>query len=271
MGQFLKFFPSKSVGVCAGYKEGYLVAAVAAVTLRQDDGLVLEFPQRNPFAAGDPITVHLDDRVGSELFSIELRVYRTSFKGTVVSADGNRAQVTMADYELYLGSQVVVSSRSTGYVHPVDARPSRSLAETPLRSLALVDDNEKSNQLGVLVTRALVRPHTTVMAFLTSVEDDIFLITDKTSFKFQLLGRDPECVFALDHRATFSFERHVDWNYTIFETRAYRVDRGSPLFDQIQAEFVKKNPWEIGFFSSPLAEMIHLVPRRIIHQDILCL
>ena len=269
MGQFLNFFPAQLVGVCAGYKGGSLVAAVAAVTLRRDDSLVLDFPKRNPFVAGDPVTVHLDDRVGSELYSVELRVHRSSFKGSVISARGNQARIGLVDYELFYGSRVVASSRAPGYQHPLDPRPEVPLIESKLGAAPLADDGEKSNQLGVLITRAPVRPHTTVMAFLTSV-DEIFLITDTRSFKFRLLARDPECAFALDHRATFSFEHHVDWNYTIFETRAYRIDRASPLFARVQNEFVHKNPWESDFFSSPQAELIHLAPKRIIHQDILC-
>jgi len=85
------------------------------------------------------------------------------------------------------------------------------------------------------------------------------------------LSRDADRVFAMDHRASFSFERQVDWNYTIYESRAHRIDRSLPLFQRIQDEFIAKNPWEATFFSSPKAEMLHLVPRRIIHQDILCL
>ena len=248
MGQFLKYFSPKLVGVCAGLKGSALVAAVAAVTIRHDDGLVLDFPKRNPFAVGDSITVHLDDRVGSELYSVELRVHRTSYKGVVTAVQDRRVQVVLSDYDLYYGGRVLASSRAEGYAHPADLRPSVPLVESPLKALALADDNERSNQLGVLITRAPVRPHTTVMAFLSSVEDEIFLITDKTSFKYQLLSRNPDCAFALDHRATFSFDHQVDWNYTIFETRAYRVDRGSPLFQKIQDEFVHKNPWERTFF-----------------------
>lgn len=269
MGQLQKFFPSKLVGVCAGYKEDSLVAAVAAVTLHADDTLALEFPKRNPFVPGDPVTVHLDDRVGSEVYSVELRVHRTSYKGTVVSASGSQARLSLGASELYYGSRVVASPQAPGYHHPLDPRPRVALTDSPLRVAPVADDGERSNQLGVLITRAPVRPHTTVMAFLTSV-DDIFLITDTRSFKFQLLSRDPRCAFAIDHRATFSFERQVDWNYTIFETTAHRVDRRSPLFSQIQGEFVQKNPWETAFFSSPDAELLHLAPQRIIHQDILC-
>jgi len=269
MGELLNFFPSKLVGVCAGFRDGTLVAAVAAVTIRHDDGLILEFPKANPFVPGQALTVHLDDRVGSEMYSIELKVHRTSYKGTVASVAGNQAQVQVVDYDLFYGTRVVARAQAPGYRHPVDGRPPRALAESPLRSMALADEAEVSNQLGVLITRAPDRPHTTVMAFLSGVEDDIFLITDQRSFKYQLLTRDPGCAFAIDHRATFSFERHVEWNYTIYETRAHRVDQASTLFAPIQREFVHKNPWETAFFSSPDAVLIHLAPSRIIHQDVL--
>jgi len=269
MGELLNFFPPKLVGVCAGFRNGELVAAVAAVTIRHDDGLVLEFPKANPFEVGQSLTVHLDDRVGSELYSVELKVHRTSYKGTVASVVGNQGQVRVDDYDLFYGTRVVAKGRAPDYRHPLDGRPVRLLTESPLRSMALADESEVSNHLGVLITRAPDRPHTTVMAFLSGVEDDIFLITDQRSFKYQLLTRDPGCAFALDHRATFSFERRVEWNYTIYETRAHRIDRTSGLFAPIQREFIQKNPWETVFFSSPDAVLIHLAPSRIIHQDIL--
>jgi len=271
MGHLLKYFPRRLIGICAGYKQASLVAAVAAVTLNADDSFSLSFPKRNPFSVGDPVTVHLDDREGSEVYSVELPVHRTSYKGIVATSEPTAAQVTLDSYELFFGNQLLATNQTPGYGHPSDARSARELQPTPLSQAILPDDNERSNQLGVLVTKASVRPHTTVMAFLNSSDDDVFLITQKDSFKYQLLSRDPDCAFAMDHRATFSFEHHVDWNYTIYESRAHRIDRSLPLFQEIQNEFILKNPWETTFFSSPKAEMIHLVPKRIIHQDILCL
>lgn len=270
MGELRRFLASRLVGVCAGYRGPSLVAAVASVVLGDDDGLKLVFPKRNPFHVGDAITVHLDDRVGSELYSVELRVHRVSYKGRVVWSEGREARVEAVAFDLYYGSRVVAKFQEPGYLYPADTRAEVVLDPSPLRGLVLPDDHEKSNKLGVLMTRSQDRPHTTVMAFLSSVEDDIFLITSKETFKYHNLARNPECAFALDHRATFSFETQVDWNYTIYETRAHRIDRSRPEFGKIQAEFIDKNPWEIAFFSNPLVEMIHLVPRRIVHQDILC-
>lgn len=270
MGELRRFLPSRLVGVCAGYKSGRLVAAVAAVFLADDDRLKLTFPKRNPFAAGEAVTIHLDDRQGSEIYSIELRVHRVSYKGTVLSVQGNEAWLAPGDFELFYGSRIVARFRATGYQHPADGRPGSTLPESPLGAAVLTDENERSNKLGVLITRAPDRPHTTVMAFLNSVADDIFLITQKGTYKYHNLARDPDCAFALDHRASFNFERQVDWNYTIFEARAHRIDPSRPAFRQIQAEFIEKNPWEAAFFSDPQIEMIHLMPRRIIQQDILC-
>jgi len=270
MGLLRKSLAANLVGVCAGYREGRLLAAVAAVTLELDDSLRLSFPKRNPFEAGAEVTIHLDDRAGSELYSIELRVHRVSYKGRVLSVRGNEARVAPVAFDLFYGSRVEASYAEAGYRHPRDDRPVEGLEPSPLTRVALVDENERSNKLGVLVTRALNRPHTTVMAFLSSVEDDVFLITQKGNFKYHNLARDSHCVFALDHRAGFVFERQVDWNYTIYEARAHRIGRESPLFAPIQREFIDKNPWEEAFFSDPEVEMIHLAPRRIIQQDILC-
>lgn len=269
MADLRTFLPRQTVGVCAGYKGDKIVAAVALVTLG-DDGLGLLFPKRNPFVVGEAVTVHLDDRVGSEIYSIELRVHRASYKALVVTSQGNEATVVPVDYELYFGGHVLARHRAPGYTHAPDPRSPVALPASPITKPVMADENESGNKLGVLISRAPVRPHTTVMAFLNSVDDDIFLITMKETFKYHNLSRDPDCVFALDHRGTFNFERQVDWNYTLFEARAHRVDPSTPAFRQVQDEFIHKNPWETTFFASPTVEMIHLVPRRIIQQDILC-
>jgi hypothetical protein len=246
------------------------VAAVALVSLGDDDGLQLSFPKRNPFRVGDALTVHLDDRVGSEIFTIELRVHRSSYKGKVTAVQGLQASVALVDFDLYYGSRVVARGRADGYTHPEENRPPRALVTSALEKVVSFDDEEKANKLGVLITRAPGRPHTTVMAFLNSDTDDIFLITMSETYKFQNLLREPDCVFALDHRGNFHFERQVDWNYTLYEATARRVDPSRPVYRAIQAEFVAKNPWEAEFFSRPSAVMLHLEPRRIIFQDVLC-
>ena len=212
MGELRRFLPRQTVGVCSSYRQGRIVAAVALVTIADDDGLGLSFPKRNPFVPGEAVTVHLDDRVGSELFSIELKVQRSSYKGTVTLCQGNEAVVSLVDYDLFYGVRVVARSQASGYRHAADPRPALVLPASPLKRPVLADENEKSNKLGVLISRGFERPHTTVMAFLNSVDDDIFLVTMRETFKYQNLARDPDCVFALDHRGTFSFEHLVDWN-----------------------------------------------------------
>ena len=269
MGELSKFLPRQSIGVCAAYKKGRIVAAVATVVLGDDDGLALTFPKRNPFQVGDGVTVHLDDRMGSEIYTIELKVYRSSYKGLVSSVQGNRATVSLEDFELQYGGKVVARSRIPGFIHAPELRPERPLPPSPLTKPIFADENESSNKLGVLITRGAGRPHSTVMAFLNTNLDDIFLITMSESFKYQNLIRDPDCVFALDHRGNFNFEHQVDWNYTLYEAVAHRIDPSTRTFHQVQDEFVQKNPWEAAFFASPSVKMIHLVPRRIIHQDIL--
>lgn len=270
MGELRRFLSSQLVGVCAGFKGNKVVAAVAAVTLGSDDSLKLAFPKRNPFLAGEKVTVHLDDRTGSEVFSVEQRVHRVSYRGRLVASAGAEAFLVPEDFELVYGSRTAARYRSPDFIPAEDHRRPHPLADSPLTATALTDENERSNKLGVLITRSVDRPHTTVMAFLNSQNDDIFLITKRDTYKYHNLEKDPSCVFALDHRASFLFERQVEWNYTIFEAKARRVPREQPLFQVVQAEFVAKNPWEEPFFSDPQAEMLHLVPQRIVYQDILC-
>jgi hypothetical protein len=101
------------------------------------------------------------------------------------------------------------------------------------------------------------------MAFLSSKDDDIFVISHEGSFKSSLIHRDDRCMFAIDHRASYNFERRYEWNYTILKARAEIVEKDDPSFREIQSMFVEKNPWELPFFSDPKAELFHLEPLEI--------
>lgn len=253
------FLPRRTYCVACGYSRGgKLVAQVASCELLEDGGIRLGFPKPHPFAPGDRITAHLDNRTGVESFDASLSVYRGSYRGVVAEAWEGGLTARLARYELYYGSSVVAQASAGGYEHPRDERAELELPRGDLGSVAVQDERERENKLGVLITRSELWPHTTVMAFLSSEADDIFLISHRGSFKSRLLHRDPRCCFAIDHRATFLFERAIDWNFTIIDARASEIMRGSPLFERVQAEFVAKNPWEQPFFTDERAQLIRL-------------
>ncbi len=137
----------------------------------------------------------------------------------------DKVQVTPLQFELWYGNRVVYSFAQPDYQHPADERPARELPVTPLTGLPVPDLREVENKIGVLVTRAQSQPHTTVLAFLSSDEDDIFFITFPETFKSQLLKRDGRCHFAIDSRAVFTYTRAIEWNYTIIAADAYQIRR----------------------------------------------
>ena len=129
---------------------------------------------------------------------------------------------------------------------------------SPLRHLGTVEEKDHHNKVGVLTTLAQGQPHTTVLAFLSSLQDDVFLISMPGTFKSQVLKREPRCFFTIDERAKFTFEQSIEWNYTIMEMRAHLVLKASPVYEQIRTAFILKNPWEASFFMSSELEMFPL-------------
>jgi len=258
------YLPRETYCVACAYSGDSVVAQVAHCTLLDSGGIRLRFPKPHRFSPGDRITVHLDNRTGVESFDNSLRVYRGSYRGVVERASPDGLSAALARYELYYGPSVVAEEAARGYTHPADGRPEVPLPPSSLEEVGFADEREAENKLGVLVTRAEAWPHTTVMAFLSTREDDVFLISHRGSFKSGLLHRDRRCCFAIDHRATFLFERAIDWNFTILDMEASLVGRESPLFERAQAEFVRKNPWELVFFTDPRAELFHLRPLGIL-------
>lgn len=264
MSKLRDFLPERGYSVVSAYAGGRIAAQVAACAIRRDSSLRLDFPKPHRFAVGDRVTVHLDNRTGAESLDIELRVYRASYRGRVVEAWEGGIEVEPVHYQLFFGTRVVAEQRAEGYAFPADERPDAALHECALSSAVFPDEREAENKLGVWITRSELWPHSTVMAFLSSKDDDIFLISHRGSFKSGLIHRDGRCCFAIDHRATFLFERAVDWNFTVLEAEASVIESGSPLFSAVQAQFVRKNPWEEPFFTDPKCELFHLKPLGIL-------
>lgn len=258
------YLPERTYSVASAYSKDRIVAQVAACAIRSDSSLLLQFPKPHRFSAGDRVTVHLDNRTGVESLDINLRVYRASYRGIVAAVQDDLVEVELVHYQLFFGNRVVAEEKAQGYSYPPDDRPEAPIPPSSLDRTIFPDEREAENKLGVWITRAQLWPHSTVMAFLSSREDDIFLISHRDNYKSSLIHRDRRCCFAIDHRATFLFERAVDWNFTVLEAEASLIGQDSPLFGRVQAEFVRKNPWEEPFFTDSHVELFHLKPLGIL-------
>lgn len=182
----------------------------------------------------------------------------------VKQVSANKLHITPIQFELWYGNRVVYSYAIDGYHHAIDNRPLKPLPVSPLLSYPIPDLHEAENKIGVLVTQAMGQPHTTVMAFLSSEDDDIFFITFPETFKSQLLKKDNYCHFAIDSRAVFTYTQAIEWNYSIIEADAYQIPNEHLLFEPIREAFIQKNPWEVGFFSHQQVELYHLKPKTVI-------
>jgi hypothetical protein len=252
------------LGVLASYQSQGVVHHIGMVYPRSNDGLRVFIPKGHALAAGTQVTLHLDNRTGVDELDADLRVYRTSYKGRITGTDENWVTVEPVEYTLIHGIKVVDSYREPRYEFPADPRVESELPPTPLRQLGPVREKEHENKIGILTTLAEGQPHTTVLAFLNTEDDDMFLISVPGTFKLHLLKRDPHCFFIIDERAKFIFERAIDWNYTILEMQAFRVPEDAPLYEQVRTAFVLKNPFEAGFFLMDGMEMLHLKCRDVV-------
>lgn len=257
------------VGELETFTGQHMHVAVAGIRILDDETLDLHFPKLNPFQTGDRVTIHLDNRRGGETYDSDLRVYRGSYKGIVLSSKGANAHVVPIEFQLMYSTRLVHSFKEKDYHFPGDPRESLSLPVSPLLRVAEPDEHNRDNKLGVWITPAMERPHTTVMAFLNSVNDDIFVVSHPGTFKCQTIARNRFGCFVIDHRAEYNFEKAIDWNYTILRCETFEVPRSHPVFAGMQARFIEKNPWETAFFSDPNAMMFHLKPSAIIMSDVL--
>lgn len=256
----------KLLGIAGAYnsQSNGMDVYICGVTVLTDSSLELLFPNGHQLQPHQEVTVHLDNRTGVSEYDAELKVYRSSFKGIVNTVTSQKILLDAVDYDVYYGVEIVKSFRKDGYHHPIDNRTAANLPFSPLTEAPEIDHTENDNKIGVLLTFAQKQPHTTVMAFLSSVEDDIFFITFPSTFKAKLLERNNQCYFAIDSRASFTFEHAIEWNYSIIKGEVYEIPKSNPAFRQIQELFIQKNPWEMGFFSHPEVTMYHVKATQVV-------
>ncbi|MFD1383877.1 hypothetical protein ACFQ45_10880 [Rhodanobacter aciditrophus] len=254
------------IGVLGTYQDSMfgMDVYICGVEILDDVHLKVRFANGHALSVEQAVTLHLDNRTGVSEYDADLSVYRSSFKGTVQSVSEREVIVKALDYQVYYGVSVVKEITEDGYQFPEDDRELKPLPISPLTKAPVMDLEEQENKIGVLLTYANGQPHSTVMAFLSSVDDDIFFITLPSTFKGQLLQKDNRCYFAIDGRSTFTFEHAIEWNYSIVRGQAYQIPKQSPVFTQIQELFIAKNPWEMGFFSHPEIEMYHVKAGQVV-------
>lgn len=249
------------LGVLGTYQQGSdkMDVYICGVEIPDETHLKLNFPKGHTLTNGQLVTLHLDNRTGVSEYDAELSVYRLSYKANVRSViNQNEVVLDALEYQVFYGISAIKTYIANDYQFPEDVRQTKPLPLTPLVDTPRIDEEEHDNKIGVLLTYASQQPHTTVMAFLSSVDDDIFFITLSSTFKGLLLQRDNRCYFAIDGRASFTFEHAIEWNYSIIQGSVYHIPKNSEVFAQLRELFITKNPWEMGFFSHPDIEMYHL-------------
>lgn len=252
------------LGVLASYQPSGIVHHICVVYPRRNNQLKLFIPKGHDLELYSLVTLHLDNRTGVDELDAELRVYRTSYKGRVINIDESWATVEPVEYTLIHGVQIVEQVIEAGYQYPTDNRPIIELPISPITQLPPIEINDHHNKVGVLTTLAQNQPHTTVLAFLSSAADDVFLVSMPGTFKSQVLKREARCFFTIDERANFTFEHSIEWNYSIMEMAAHIVPKGTDVYEQIRYAFIEKNPWEAGFFMSDELEMFHLERKALV-------
>lgn len=252
----------QALGVASYYRAQQLQAAVCCVFVHPNNNLHCAFPTGHQLQTGDLVTIHLDNRTGVSEYDAELSVYRASYKGRVDRVQHDMIEVSPREFMVMFGNRTVLSFQASDYSFPLDTRPLQQLPVSPLQQVPAMDESERMNKVGVLITRAAEQPHTTVMAFLSSQQDDIFFITFDESFKMAVLKRDGACMFAIDSRADFTFVDAIHWNYSLIHGEVFHIPRDSAMFVPLKELFIEKNPWEVGFFDHPSVHLYHIKPAQ---------
>jgi len=260
VGLLRDFLPRHTYAVVGTYRDETLLVSVAGASIDSDDRLLLQFPQTHGFKTGDRVTVQLDSRTEVAQLNSELPVHRTSYKGLVAAETPGSLAIDPLQFQIFHSHRKVAEFSLPDFSFPTDVRQPGALPDSTLSRVPDWSRDEAETPLGVLFTRAPVSPHSTVMAFLSSEEGDIFLVTDPASVKAQNLIRDRHAVFAIDFRETYDLDKPLDWSYRLRQVRAFQIPASRPLYDVVKSRFLEKSPWNADFFTLPGSLLLHLVP-----------
>ena len=249
------------VGVLGTYPPGKadMDVYVCGVDVIDDTGLKLRFSAGHHLLPNQLITLHLDNRSNHTAYDEDLHVHRASFKGLVTRVSEFFVWVEAEQYQVFHGKECEKEYHSLSYQFPSDSREVVHLEHSPLQKVPVPDVLCHENKAGILLTYAQRQPHTTVLAYLSTYDDDIFFVTFPSTFKSELLKRNHQCYFVIDGRAASSVEKATECEYCIIRGEVYEVPRASLLFSHLQQVFVNKNPYEKVFFNHPEVEMYHLI------------
>ena len=262
MGVLRDFLPRHTYGVIGTYRNDRLSATVAAVSIDDADGLFLQFAAAHDFQTGDAVTVQLDSRMDVAHLTAELPVHRTSYKGLVTSASPDNLTIQPVQFQVFYSDKLTGEFHAPGYEFPVDPRPELPLEESPQSCGLKLVPGDADTSLGVLFTRALERPHSTVMAFLSAGRGDVFVITNTATFKAHNLARDPRALFAVDYRDSYDLAKPLTWAYRLLPMKAFKISADRDLYTEVRTAFLKKNPWNVNFFTASGAILLHLAPPK---------
>jgi hypothetical protein len=109
-------------------------------------------------------------------------------------------------------------------------------------------------------------PTATMQAFAETPDLDVILIMLESAPKFQNLLKRPKVSLLIDDRATGDVKILQVIRVSI-QGVAREVEKRSTDWKELQAIFLKKNPFEEPFFGYDALRMVRVVPKRITYAN----
>ncbi|MEM4409499.1 MAG: pyridoxamine 5'-phosphate oxidase family protein [Candidatus Caldarchaeum sp.] len=120
--------------------------------------------------------------------------------------------------------------------------------------------------VAVVATHGEEWPTATMQAFAETPDLDVILIMLESAPKFQNLLRRPQVALVIDDRDTGDVKTLQVIRVSI-QGIAREVEKQSPEWQELQAIFLKKNPFEEPFFKYDALRMIRVAPKRITYAN----
>lgn len=255
-----EYVGNQLIGLITSYTHKNVVIEISKIKIKDKNKLIITTELNPKFKKGDKVTVHLDSRNDIDIIDARFDIYRLSYKGLISEVKNHSYLIEPIEYVIAYGYDPIEQFLKTSYKYPTDEREAKPLPISDLKSPVKASSTNNEENLGILVTKGIYHPHTSIMSYLMLEDESLILLSSDSTFKSKLLFKDNECWYSIDKRSIENSLENRNYNYFTKKYKVFEIPKEKQVFKEVKHLFITKNPFESPFFYENKIRMLHLKP-----------